>query len=275
MTKNNSELLNNLGNFVNRALKFVFMNFAAKIPRIDLEDDDKRVIATINKEIQSYIKLLDKGRLREGLRQLLNISKLGNQYIQAHKPWELIKKDDDSKIRAGTILGLAANIAALLSLLLSPYLPATCETLRQQLNFKTTTFTGHFFRLLLPPGHVINEPTPLFRKIEQKEVDSLKERFAGKQAKEVPATGADSNQTKAHTNSSNGSNTAATVSGDEQELLKLITEQGDKVRELKTAKAEKSDVENAVKTLLSLKQQYTQVTGKSLDPPKAGKKKAK
>lgn len=62
-----------------------------------------------------------------------------------------------SRIRAGTVLGLAANISALLSLLLSPYIPATCETLRQQLNFSTTIFTGNFFRQLLPTGHKINK----------------------------------------------------------------------------------------------------------------------
>lgn len=116
------------------------------------------------------------------------------------------------------------------------------------------------------------QPTPLFRKIEQKEVDSLRERFAGKQqAKEV----IDSRQTKAEAHASNGAGAGvgagATESGDEDELLKLITAQGDKVRDLKAAKADKSDIENAVKTLLSLKQQYTQLTGKSLDPPKAAK----
>ena len=36
-------------------------------------------------------------RLRDGIRNLLSISRLGNQYIQANKPWVLVKGTDDDK----------------------------------------------------------------------------------------------------------------------------------------------------------------------------------
>jgi methionyl-tRNA synthetase len=35
--------------------------------------------------------------MRDGLKIVLNISKLGNQYIQANKPWVLIKGNDDER----------------------------------------------------------------------------------------------------------------------------------------------------------------------------------
>lgn len=109
----------------------------------------------------------------------------------------------------------------------------------------------------------------MFRKIEQKEIDTLKAQFAGRQQPKEEKAAAVNNQAPS-------ASSGATVSGDEQELLELITKQGDKVRELKAAKADKSTVDDAVKMLLSLKQQYTQLTGKSSDPPKKGKdKKAK
>ena len=37
--------------------------------------------------------------MRDGLKIVLNISKLGNQYIQANKPWVLIKGNDDERYR--------------------------------------------------------------------------------------------------------------------------------------------------------------------------------
>ena len=49
-----------------------------------------------------------------------------------------------------------------------------------------------------------------------------------------------------------------------------IKAQGDKVRQLKTDKAEKSEIDAAVKTLLELKAEYKAATGKDWKPPAAG-----
>lgn len=97
MTKNNSELLNNLGNFVNRSLTFLNNNFKGIIPEISLTDEDKIFLASVNKEIASYVQLFDKVRIRDALRHVLNISRLGNQYIQNAKPWVLIKGSEEEK----------------------------------------------------------------------------------------------------------------------------------------------------------------------------------
>lgn len=97
MTKNNSELLNNLGNFVNRVLAFINNNFNGEIPEINLSDSDKLLIAQINREIEQYISLMDKTRLRDAIRPILTISRLGNQHMQANKPWELVKGNETDK----------------------------------------------------------------------------------------------------------------------------------------------------------------------------------
>ena len=61
------------------------------------------------------------------------------------------------------------------------------------------------------------------------------------------------------------------------ELDEKIRSQGDEVRKLKAAKAEKAAVEAAVKTLLELKAQYKTATGADWKPPAAagGDKKEK
>lgn len=73
-------------------------------------------------------------RLRDGIRNILSISRLGNQYIQATKPWELVKKTEADKQRAGSVIGIAANITCLLSVMLQPYMPDTSRAIQQQLN---------------------------------------------------------------------------------------------------------------------------------------------
>ena len=54
------------------------------------------------------------------------------------------------------------------------------------------------------------------------------------------------------------------------EVEAKIKAQGDKVRQLKTDKAEKAEIEAAVKTLLELKAEYKAATGKDWKPPAAG-----
>ena len=60
------------------------------------------------------------------------------------------------------------------------------------------------------------------------------------------------------------------------EVEAKIKAQGDKVRQLKTDKAEKAEIEAAVKTLLELKAEFKAATGKDWKPPAAsgGDKKA-
>ena len=97
LVKNNTELLNNLGNFINRCLVFVSKNFDGVIPELKLNQADKELLVQVNNEINNYIECLDKVKLREGIRIILNISRLGNHHIQENKPWELVKGDENAK----------------------------------------------------------------------------------------------------------------------------------------------------------------------------------
>jgi bifunctional glutamyl/prolyl-tRNA synthetase len=54
---------------------------------------------------------------------------------------------------------------------------------------------------------------------------------------------------------------AATPSGDAKSLDQQISKQGDLVRSLKTAKADKAKVDEAVKLLLDLKAKFKAATG--------------
>lgn len=93
MNKNNTELLNNLGNFVNRPLAFLANSFAGILPEIQLNHADKSLMAQLNRELESYATLMDKVKLKDGIKTILNISRLGNQYMQNEKPWVLVKNE--------------------------------------------------------------------------------------------------------------------------------------------------------------------------------------
>ncbi|XP_061335975.1 methionine--tRNA ligase, cytoplasmic isoform X3 [Pezoporus flaviventris] len=97
MLKNNSELLNNLGNFINRAGMFVCKFFGGTVPSMVLTPDDKRLLARVTLELRQYHQLLEKVRIRDALRCILSISRHGNQYIQVNEPWKRIKGDENDR----------------------------------------------------------------------------------------------------------------------------------------------------------------------------------
>lgn len=111
VARNNSELLNNLGNFINRALVFCEKNFNSTISPIIATVDEYTVLALINREIKEYVQAMEKAKLRDGLRHVMSVSRHGNQYLQNQQPWVLLKGTDEQKERAATIISFSCNIA--------------------------------------------------------------------------------------------------------------------------------------------------------------------
>lgn len=97
MMKVNTELLNNLGNFVNRALAFVEKFFDGVVPEVDLKEAEEELLEKVDRDLQEYIKNCEDVKLRDALQCILSVSRLGNQYIQANQPWVLVKGSEEEK----------------------------------------------------------------------------------------------------------------------------------------------------------------------------------
>ncbi|ALC42554.1 CG15100 [Drosophila busckii] len=232
--RNNSELLNNLGNFVNRALVFCEKNFDSCVPEVQLTQDELLLLALINRELRGYVQSMEKAKLRDGIRHLLAISRHGNGYMQTQQPWVLLKGTNEQKTRAASIIGLSANIACLLANLLFPYMPTTARTLFAQLNAKQTPINADkpLATLLLPAGHKIGKPAPLFAKLEQTYIDELKGKYGGAQQSQTQPAQASA-----------------------AELEAAVQAQADKVRQLKASTKDKTVWQPEVSKLLELKKQ--------------------
>ncbi|KAM7006505.1 methionine--tRNA ligase, cytoplasmic isoform 2-T2 [Tautogolabrus adspersus] len=280
-TKNNSELLNNLGNFINRAGMFVAKFFEGCVPAMELQQEDKKLLALVGWELQQYIQLMDKVKIRDALKHILNISRHGNQYIQVNEPWKKIKGGDTERQRAGTVTGVSVNIACLLSVMLYPYMPTVSQTIRDQLNAPQSCIntmlkgTGTFVCALCR-GHRIGTVSPLFQKLEVDQIEALKKRFGGQQTAAQKA--ASTQPAAVPAPAAPAAAEVAAVNGVDPEKAKQLTqavaEQGEKVRTLKAQKAEKAAITAEVAKLLDLKKQLALAEGKSPEPaPQKGKKK--
>ncbi|XP_011500338.1 PREDICTED: methionine--tRNA ligase, cytoplasmic [Ceratosolen solmsi marchali] len=237
-TKNNSELLNNLGNFINRALMFVEKNFNSKIPQMELSDEDMHVLALVQRELTNYISFLEQAKLRDGLKHVLAISKHGNQYMQYQQPWVKIKGTEEEKKKGATVIGVCCNISCLISALLAPFMPNTAREIRVQLGLSKQNYgyIPEILSIMLPAGHSIGKPSPLFSKIEEKQVEELRHKYGGKQSVSVE-------------NSQDSTNLAS--------LEKAVANQAQLVRDLK-AKQGKDVWQPQVQILLDLKKKLAE-----------------
>ena len=91
--KNRSNIVN-LGNFVNRALTFVMKFYDGKIPEAQINGTMRTWVSEVNDRLAEYNLNLAENKQRDALRNILAISRLGNQLIQIWQPWVKVKKPE-------------------------------------------------------------------------------------------------------------------------------------------------------------------------------------
>jgi methionyl-tRNA synthetase len=184
--KCNADLVNNIGNFIQRTLSFIKSKLNGIVPGIqgELISCDKELLGEINSLYGEFLDNMERANLREGLRLVLRISERGNKFVQDTQPWGLFKTN---KSRCFTCITINANIIALLAMLLQPFIPSVSSKIQQQINWKilegdlNEKKDNSLFTQLLPSGHRIGEPSPLFSRLEDKSVAYYKEKYSGQQ----------------------------------------------------------------------------------------------
>jgi len=162
-SRNNNELVAILGNFVNRAMVLTKKHFDGRIPELsDPNDADREVLDEISKYRKGVEENLEDFRFREALKSAMDLARLGNKYLAETEPWKTVKTD---RQRTGTILNVALQITAGLSVIMEPFLPFTAKKLKHMIN-KPDLRWEDANAVVLKEGHVLSEPVLLFEKIE-------------------------------------------------------------------------------------------------------------
>ena len=162
--RNNNELVAILGNFVNRTLILTGNYYEGKIPEIGTTTPgDDAVLKEIGKIKDNVEKSLESYRFREALKEAMNLARLGNKYLADEEPWKVVKTDPE---RVKTIMNVALQITANLTIICEPFLPFSMEKLRGWININELDWNKAGSTVLLPAGHLINKPGLLFEKIE-------------------------------------------------------------------------------------------------------------
>ncbi len=168
--RNNSELADIFGNFVNRTLVLTHKYYEGKVPeRQTLENIDNQTLEMMTSIPQKVGQAIEAFKFREAQNEAMNLARLGNKYLADTEPWKLIKTDPD---RVKTIINISLQLTAKLSIIMEPFLPFTAKKLCKFLNIEINKWSSLEKENLLEIGHVINSPEILFSKIEDEKIDA-------------------------------------------------------------------------------------------------------
>jgi methionyl-tRNA synthetase len=180
--RNNNELVAIFGNFINRVVVLTNKYFEGVVPEPNkFIQVDKDTLETLKKYPGIISDSIERYRFREASQELMNLARLGNKYLADEEPWKVIKEDKD---RVQTIMYIALQIAAALAVLAEPFLPFTSAKLKRILSISENTSSKNSDlaelswsdvtkkETLLPKGLQIGEPELLFRKVEDKEIQT-------------------------------------------------------------------------------------------------------
>ena len=174
--RNNNELVAVLGNFVNRAMMLTHKYFEGKVPeRGELAETDIAPVREINAAADRLTAALETFHFREGLKEAMEIARIGNRYLQETEPWKVSKTDMD---RTATILNIALQICANIAVAFKPFLPFTADKLALMIGLGEQTWDQLGSDNILPAGQQLAKPELLFEKIDDATIQLQLDRLA-------------------------------------------------------------------------------------------------
>ncbi len=166
--RNNGELADILGNFINRTFTFAFKHFEGKVPELGtLEPIDENMIELLKTYPQKVGNLIEHFKIKDAVFEMMNLARAANKYFNDSEPWKTIKQN---KERCGTTINICLNTIYTLAELFEPVIPFTSSKVFNMLNSEKCDWLESG-KLNLRAGHKLNPPEILFNKIEDKIID--------------------------------------------------------------------------------------------------------
>ena len=186
--RNNNELVAILGNFVNRALVLTGKYYDGVVPACgELTDYDRATIAELGGIKASLESNIENYRFREALKDAMNFARIGNKYLADTEPWKVVKSDPE---RVKTILNIALQITANITVAIEPFMPFSAEKILKMLNLGKFSWDDLGSMSLVAAGHTIGRPELLFEKIEDDVIEAQLRKLADIKAANAAAEAA-------------------------------------------------------------------------------------
>ena len=162
----NGDLVNILGNLVNRTVSMAHKYFDGTITNAkvneDVDTDFIQAISSLDEKVTAKMNDLHIG---EALDEIFDVLRKSNKYIDDTTPW-ILAKDETKKGRLETVLYNLLESIRICAIFLSPFLPDTSEKIFNQLNTQNRTYETKDFGMLESPI-TLNTPQHLFSRIDE------------------------------------------------------------------------------------------------------------
>ena len=164
--RNNTDLANTIGNFVNRIVSFTIKYYGTEVPSMNearIDDVDRTFSAAMDACVESVTDLLEGCHFKAALETTMEFCRACNRYIDEKAPW-VSRKTDEELTKVSLYHGLQA--IQCISVLLSPFIPGAAEKMQRALSMDPEQVTWESARAPLKAGTPLEKPELLFKKIE-------------------------------------------------------------------------------------------------------------
>ncbi|HEX5457515.1 MAG TPA: methionine--tRNA ligase [Candidatus Nitrosotalea sp.] len=170
----NSELIGNIGNFVNRALGFTQKSMQGVVPATnEFDASDKEAQEKIQNFSNELTPLMQDNSLDKALKKIIEFSAHFNQYFQKKEPWK-------GGPGSNNCVYVSVNAVQSLAVSLYPFLPESSQRIWEQIGMGGSVSEqpwGSISEMKIPSGHKIGPASPLFKKIEASDIELHKARL--------------------------------------------------------------------------------------------------
>ncbi len=167
--RNNDELVATWGNLVNRVLQMTHRTFEGKVPRPGtLDPRDRALLDRAEWMLKAVSSDIEAVHLKAGLQTAMSFAQDANAYLNETEPWKTAKTDIE---RTGTSLYTALCAINALKVALYPYLPFSSQRIHEFLGLQGEIGESGWEARRPEPGTLLQQPEPLFKKIEQPAVE--------------------------------------------------------------------------------------------------------
>lgn len=183
----NSDLVNVLGNLVNRTLAMSNKYFGGVVsnPKVEesIDVDLKQLAIAMPKKV---IEKMDAYKSAEALNEIFTLLRRTNKYIDETAPW-LLAKEEDKAGRLATVLYNLLETIRISAVTLLPFIPTTATKILEQINTNERNLLDlTTFGLYKEGTIVVEKPEMLFVRLDPKEIEKKIEKLQPNLQKEEP-----------------------------------------------------------------------------------------
>ena len=162
----NSDLVGKVVNIASRSAGFVVKKFNKTLSAYAIEPGLYNEFVAKGDDIA---KLYEARNYSQAMREIMKLADKANQYIDEHKPWQLVK-EEGKEAQVHDVTSLAINLFRVLMTYLKPVLPEMAKQAEAFLNVDALNW-GDIKHPLTK--HQINKFKPLMSRIEDEQIEKV------------------------------------------------------------------------------------------------------